>query len=188
MTIKENLLFLQGFFKHPKRVGNIIPSSTFLSAKMVQPIPWHEVKTVAELGSGTGAITRYIQAQLTGPTKVFLFERDKHMRFSLKYEFPEYILHSNASYLVKKLKQEGIRQLDCIICGLPFFNFSSEMREYFLHQIRTALKPGGTFIAYQYSLQMKRHFAKDFIIENIDFVPFNFPPAFVYTCRKRETL
>ncbi|MBZ6451536.1 MAG UNVERIFIED_CONTAM: phospholipid methyltransferase, partial [Paenibacillus polymyxa] len=58
MNFNEYLLFLQGFLTNPQRVGSLIPSSRFLAAKVVESVPWDEVKTVAELGSGTGAITR----------------------------------------------------------------------------------------------------------------------------------
>lgn len=40
---------------------------------------------------------------------------------ALKKEYPHFKLASNASSLVKKMNQEQIQQLDCIICGLPFF-------------------------------------------------------------------
>ncbi|OZB90702.1 class I SAM-dependent methyltransferase [Paenibacillus sp. XY044] len=186
--MNEYLLFLQGFFKEPKRVGSVIPSSRFLAAKMVQAVPWDEVKTVAELGSGTGAITRFIKPQLHGSTKVLLFERDKRMRNNLRIEYPDFPCYSNACQLVRTIHQQDISQLDCIISGLPFFNFTSEMRKTLLHQIVQALKPGGIFVAFQYSLQMKKQFAKELTVEKIEFVPFNFPPAFVYTCRKREML
>ncbi|WP_305953733.1 class I SAM-dependent methyltransferase [Paenibacillus odorifer] len=139
MIMSEYLLFLQGFLKDPKRVGNILPSSPLLADKIVQSVQWHNVNAVAELGAGTGAITRLMTSQLKNSTKVLLFERNKKMREHLKAIYPECIFHSNASYLLKKLNQEGIRELDCIICGLPFFNFSSEMRDKILHQIVKSL-------------------------------------------------
>lgn len=188
MNINESLLFLRGFLINPQRVGSVLPSSRFLATKMLQSVPWNEVKAVAELGSGTGAITSLIKAQLSGHTKVLLFERDKKMRNKLRTEYPDFTCHSNACQLVKKMNQEGIGSLDCIISGLPFFNFTSEMRDTLMNQIVEALKPGGIFVAFQYSLQMKKKLSEDLIIEKIEFVPFNFPPAFVYTCRKRETL
>ncbi|WP_422661103.1 class I SAM-dependent methyltransferase [Paenibacillus sp. EC2-1] len=188
LNISESLLFLGKFLENPQRVGSVIPSSRFLAAKMVQSVPWNEVKAVAELGSGTGAITRFIKTELTDSTTVLLFEMDKKMRTDLKTSYPDFVCYSNACHLVKKMNLNNLDQLDCIISGLPFFNFASEMRETLLNQIIEALKPGGIFIAFQYSLQMKKQFSEKLIIEKIEFVPFNFPPAFVYTCRKRETL
>nr|WP_145402101.1 methyltransferase domain-containing protein [Paenibacillus xylanexedens] len=178
-------LLLLGFLKNPKRVGSVIPSSKWLAQKVVHSVAWNEVSSIAELGSGTGAITRLIQHRTADPTKVFLFERDPGMRKRLKSTYPHFQVSSNASYLYKKTTQEALQSVDCIICGLPFFNFSNEMRQRILDQIQLALKPGGTLIVYQFSLQMKRTLNHHFIVEDVAFVPSNFPPAFVYVCRKK---
>lgn len=186
MKTSEPLLFLQGFLKNPKRVGSVLPSSKFLANKIVQSVRWDEVRTVAELGPGTGAITRLMRAHLPKSATVFLFERDPKMRSNLKKKYPEFMFHSNASYLLKRINQEHVHQLDCIICGLPFFNFSREMRQNLLSQINTALRPGGMLVLYQHSLHMKKRLAELFDIEYIQFEPFSLPPVFVYICRKKE--
>ncbi|WP_339179216.1 methyltransferase domain-containing protein [Paenibacillus sp. FSL R5-0701] len=185
MKTSEPLLFLQGFLKNPKRVGSLLPSSKFLAHKIVQSVRWDKIRTIAELGPGTGAITRLMRAELPQSATVFLFERDPKMRNNLKKTYPEFMYHSNASYLLKKMHQENVHHLDSIICGLPFFNFSREMRQNILSQIHTALRPGGTLVLYQYSLHMRKQLAELFEIEKIQFVPFSFPPVFVYVCRKR---
>ncbi|MDU0204850.1 class I SAM-dependent methyltransferase [Paenibacillus sp. MAH-36] len=182
----QYVMFLQQFIKNPKRVGSVVPSSRFLASKMVQSVPWEEVSAMAELGSGTGAITRLIQQRVEESTKVLLFEMDDKMKHDLQTNYPDFICHSNACHLTKTMNQKGIPQLDCVISGLPFFNFENDLRETLLNNIIEALKPGGYFIAFQYSLQMMKHLSKNFNIEKIDFVPLNFPPAFVYTCRKKE--
>lgn len=84
MNSNEPILFLKSFLQSPKHVGSIIPSSRFLASKMVKQASWLEAKAVAELGSGTGAITRYIQQEVQGSTKVFLFEMNETMRNTLK--------------------------------------------------------------------------------------------------------
>ncbi|KQN99933.1 class I SAM-dependent methyltransferase [Paenibacillus sp. Leaf72] len=177
--------FTQGFLKNPKRVGGIFPSSRFLAAKTVQSIPWNEVKAIAELGSGTGAITTHINTHLTDSAKLFLFERDKKMRENLKVKYPGSMFHSNASYLIKKMNQESVHQLDCIISGLPFSNFSNGIKENILHQIIKALRPGGYLVAYHCSRRMKKKFAEQLILEKSEFVRWNFPPSFVYIFRKK---
>ncbi|MGN7415230.1 class I SAM-dependent methyltransferase [Paenibacillus sp. SAF-068] len=185
MKTSEPLLFLQGFLRNPKRVGSLLPSSKLLAHKIVHSVRWDEVRTIAELGPGTGAVTRLMRAHLPKSATVFLFERDPKMRNNLKQTYPGFMFHSNASYLLKRINQEQIHSLDCIISGLPFFNFSREMRHNILSQIHTALRPGGTLVLYQYSLYMKKQLAELFEIEKIQFEPFNLPPVFVYVCRKR---
>lgn len=169
-----------------KRVGKILPSSRILAKKIVQPIRWNEVKTISELGPGTGSITRLMKAHLPDSATVILFERDKHMRDNLKLKYPEFLFHSNASYLLKNLNDESVAQLDCIICGLPFFNFSREMKENILNQIVAAIRPGGSLILYQHSLHMRKELAKHFLIEKIDFILYDIPPIFEYICSKKE--
>lgn len=178
------MLFLRTFIRKPKQIGSVWPSSGFLARKMVEQVPWHEVDTIAEVGSGTGAITKDIQLHLFEKTKVFLFEKDERLREILQQEFPEFFCCQNAVHLQNEINQHGVKQLDCVISGLPFFNFSMELRERLLQQIVDALKPGGYFIAFQYSLQMRKLLSGLFHIERILYTPLNLPPAFIYVCRK----
>ncbi|KOP71628.1 phospholipid methyltransferase [Cytobacillus solani] len=180
----NSLLFLQSFIRKPKEIGSVWPSSSFLARKMVQQVAWEEVGAVAELGSGTGAITKEIQSHVSNKAAVLLFEKDGEMSGNLQKEFPEYLCYQNAVQLLNIMDQNGIKQLDCVISGLPFFNFSTELRERLLKQVIDSLKPGGYFIAFQYSLQMKKQLSRAFHIERIHYVPLNFPPAFVYVCKK----
>ncbi|MCG7381703.1 methyltransferase domain-containing protein [Paenibacillus sp. ACRRY] len=188
LNSNDYILFMKSFLHSPKNVGSIIPSSRFLANIMVNHAPWLEAKAVAELGSGTGAITRYIYNQAQDSTKVLLFEMDETMRNNLQRTYPESTCFPNAAHLVDSMKQENIEQLDVIFSGLPFFNFEPELRNTLVDQIYKALKPGGLFIAFQYSLQMKKSLTEHFDIEKIDFTPLNIPPAFVYVCRKKERI
>lgn len=110
MKTPEPFLFLQGFLRNPKRVGSVLPSSKFLARKIVQSIRWDEVRSIAELGPGTGAVTRLMRAHLPQSATVFLFERDPKMRSNLKRTYPEFMFHSNASYLLKRINQEHVQQ------------------------------------------------------------------------------
>nr|WP_239297731.1 methyltransferase domain-containing protein [Paenibacillus sp. ACRRY] len=186
LQVYDNMLMFLSCLKNPKRVGSIIPSSKYLAAKVISYVPWESVELMAELGAGTGAITQFYSSKLPIDTKVLLFERDKRMRNHLKSKYPNFLYHSNASYLQKKMNQENIQQLDCIICGLPFFYFSNEMKQHILQQIWTALKPGGFLVLYQNSLHMRKKLSEQFDIERIEFVALSFLPAFVYVCRKIE--
>ncbi len=185
LEISQSLLFLRKFFHKPKQIGSIWPSSSFLAKRMVRDVPWDRIHSIAELGSGTGAITSVIQTRTLDSANVFLFEKDKRMKDMLQQEFPTFKCYANALSLTEAIKEEGLTQLDCIISGLPFFNFPKELRSALLDQIVEALRPGGYFIAFQYSLQMRKELSNSFIIEKINFVPINMPPAFVYICRKQ---
>ncbi|UNK15871.1 methyltransferase [Paenibacillus sp. N3/727] len=182
--IQEKLLFLSRFIHSPGQIGSVTPSSRYLAQKMIDAVPWNQVHAIAELGAGTGPITNYIQAAVIEGTKVVLFEKDPHLQKKLQHQFPKFTCYTDGCEIQSALEQEDIVQLDCILSGLPFYNFPKAMRDRLIEQIRLSLKPGGLFIAFQYSLQMKQQLSDNFEIKEILFVPMNVPPAFVYVCQK----
>lgn len=183
--LSEKLAFMYKFIRSPRTVGSITPSSGYLARAMVRPIDWTAVNHVVELGAGTGPITRELQRASRSSVRITLFEKDPALRRHLATAFPEYRCYPDACRLLETLRKEGNETVDAIVSGLPFFNFSSSLREQLMHQIVSALKPGGLFVAFQYSLQMKKQFAPHFHIDDIRFVPWNVPAAFVYICRNK---
>ncbi|WP_374706614.1 class I SAM-dependent methyltransferase [Paenibacillus sp. J2TS4] len=183
--IQEKLLFLYKFSRAPKQIGSITPSSMFLAKKMLEQVNWKRVEHIAELGAGTGAITKYIDAVNLQHANVMLFEMDALLRDQLTRRFPAYTCYADACNLQEALENERIEHLDCILSGLPFFNFPQQLRDQLMEQIVTSLKPGGLFIAFQYSQQMKKQLSGLFEMEHVHYVPWNIPPAFVYVCRRR---
>ncbi|MEC0269498.1 class I SAM-dependent methyltransferase [Paenibacillus anseongense] len=184
-AMQEQLLFLYKFMRAPRQIGSVAPSSVFLAKKMLEPVQWSQVRSVAELGVGTGAITRHLAQVLHKEANVLLFEKDQQMRSQLSERFRHFACYADACNMQHALRKEGIDGLDCILSGLPFFNFSPALREQLMCQIETTLKPGGLFIAFQYSQQMRKQLSQRFEIERVHFIPLNVPPAFVYVCRKR---
>lgn len=184
MFKNHSLLFFKKFVHNPKYVGSIIPSSRFLANRMVTSAKWETAESIVEIGSGTGAITRVIAERVRPESIVILFEKENEMGEKLQQDFPQFIRESNALSLVSQLKKYNIQEVDYIFSGLPFYNFSPVMRLQLIQQCKEALKPGGKLIAFQYSLQMKKLLSEHFEIESISVVPLNFPPAFVYVCRR----
>ncbi|SDF74105.1 Phospholipid N-methyltransferase [Fontibacillus panacisegetis] len=184
--VKERSVFLYKFLRSPKQIGSITPSSRELAMAMLEPIQWQSTYAIAELGAGTGAVTKYIPNAARSGTRVILFEKDSYLRGKLTIRYPDYSCYADCLLLENALEQEGLERLDCIISGLPFFNFHQEVRDRLIQQIVASLKDDGLFIAFQYSQQMKRQLTEHFEIEVIRFVPLNIPPAFVYICRKKR--
>jgi phospholipid N-methyltransferase len=180
----ERGLFLNKFLHSPLTVGSVTPSSKFLTNKMMKPIEWERVAAMAELGAGTGVFTRAIHQRCRPETQVIVFEHDADMQAHLKTTFPTFHHRSNALELGRAVLELGLSGLDCIVSGLPFGAFSQDLRSRFMDRIVHALKPGGIFIQFQYSLQMLPELRRRFADVQVGFVPLNFPPAFVYVCRK----
>ncbi|SFJ15932.1 class I SAM-dependent methyltransferase [Thermoflavimicrobium dichotomicum] len=179
----HRLQFFSRFILSPRTIGSITPSSKYLVNALIKPVPWHEIDTIVELGAGTGVVTEHIVKKAKPACKTIIFELDAQLRQSLQERFPHHIHCMNAEKMSDELRQLGVDQVDCIISCLPFACFSPEVRNQILDEVQKVLTPDGLFIAYQYSLQMKSTLQNRFQQVDIHFVPFNLPPAFVYTCR-----
>ncbi|MCR8644524.1 hypothetical protein NV379_17860 [Paenibacillus sp. N1-5-1-14] len=128
----------------------------------------------------------FLMKFIMAPAQVLLFEKDPEMREQLRLRYPQFTCHEDCLNLIQTMHDEQVEHLDCIFSGLPFYNFPQSVREQLLEQIVGALRENGWFIAFQYSKQMLEQFKVHFVIEHIHYVPWNFPPAFVYVCRKKR--
>lgn len=182
--LKERALFFQKFLLSPKEVGSIIPSSRFLTRQMIQPLKWDEIRSIAELGAGTGVFTRSIYNRKKPECQALIFEQDRDMRKRLAVKYPDMEFCGDAQELTDELQKRGISELDAVVSGLPFANFKPELRDCILSEVVQSLKPGGMFVTFQYSLQMRKHLQAYFSKVEIRFVPLNVPSAFVYVCHK----
>lgn len=180
----DRIAFLNKFIMKPRKIGSITPSSSFLSNKMLSALSWEQIDTIVELGAGTGVFTKYIANHKKESCQVFVIERDFTMRKALRNNYPEFHYGAKAEKLRWLLHRNNIAQVDCIISGLPFSAFSECQRIEIMQAVYRSLKPGGIFIAFQYSLKMRKMLKKNFSKVHIDFVLLNMPPAFVYYCKK----
>jgi len=182
--IVDKMTFFYKFLKSPKRVGSVTPSSIFLANAMLKNVDWDTTQSIVELGAGTGAFTGLIHQYKQPCTKGIIYEQDTEMRRRLEKLYPEMSFRSSAENLFSDIHELGMDQVDCILSGLPFANFSQSLRDRIMEGVVHSLKPGGTFIAFQYSRQMLPHLEKHFADIDVSFVPLNIPPAFVYRCTK----
>lgn len=176
-------LFIQKFFQSPKQVGSLFPSSISLAKKMTTPLCWDHIDIAAELGAGTGVITKEIIRNLKPGSELYIFEKDEEMRKKLTFQFSRNTVCEDARYILSSIEKEE-ETLDAIFSGLPFANFTRNLQREIVEEVYRSLRPGGVFVAFQYSTQMKKTFQEFFHTVEIAFVPKNFPPAFVYTCEK----
>jgi phospholipid N-methyltransferase len=183
-TILDKFIFLSKFIKYPKSIGSLTPSSKFLAQAMIKPIDWESARLIVELGAGTGIFTRYIE-QLKHPhCKGIIFEQDEEMAKRLMKLYRGFYYYSRAEELYSVMQKPGLYEADYILSGLPFANLTQSMRDRILDGVVRSLKPGGLFIQFQYSLQMKNKLYERFTKIDLEFVPLNIPPAFIYFCHK----
>lgn len=185
LQLKESMTFLKRFATSPRRIGSVAPSSKFLTKAMLERVDWENAKYIAELGAGTGVFTREIVRLARPDAKILVFEIDPALQKMIREEHSEHeglTLHSDAQELYRYMNENGIKELDFVISSLPFTVLPPKMTVRILNGVLKALKPGGHFVAYQYSSIMKHVLKKKFAHMKTRFVMFNIPPAFVYDC------
>ncbi|MHA6529105.1 class I SAM-dependent methyltransferase [Paenibacillus sp. BAC0078] len=167
------------------RIYSMLPFSASLTDTIIGQIPWHQVNTMAELGAGTGKLTKHIQAAKPDHTQVLLFEKNPLRRNKLRASYPGFLFFPDSLRLKLALHNSSMKRLDCIVSGLPFASYTRVMQVRLMEQIAASLRDGGIFIAYRYPPRLTWLIRQVFHLEQIKFVPFHCPPSFVYICRKK---
>jgi len=185
---------MQGFVQEAIRnfnvTGAITPSSRLLERKMLKPIDFDDAGVIVEFGAGSGVFTRALLSKMQHDARLISCEINPHFYGQLKsIEDPRLLLVNQCVAELKHvLNQNFIQQVDYIVSGLPLALFNKRFVREVLETAYTALKPGGTYIQYQYSVKSLKTLKKHFGDVKVDFTPFNLPPAFIYTCVKEKGL
>lgn len=186
MRQKKN--FISQFFKNKKMIGSMVPSSRFLAKKMLQHIDFKRSKVIIELGPGTGVFTDRLLELMEPDCTLLIFELNDNFYHQLSDRIKDsrvQLIHDSAERLSDYLKRFNLEQADVIVSSLPLANFPKSLRENILNVSQDVLTENGKFVQFQYSLQSKKAISSKFGRVKIDFTPFNFPPAFIYTGHKK---
>lgn len=187
-------LLLKQFLRHPVQVGAIAPSSPALCRELVAWLDAEKAEAVAELGPGTGVVTREILHHISLETSFFAVELDPTIYQELSAAMPQIKLYNaNACELAALCAREGIDKLDAVVSGLPWAAFPESLQRSLLQAIVDSLKSGGKFSTFAYlqglPLPAGRRFKKllqEYFsqVELSHIVWSNLPPAVVYRCIK----
>ncbi|MFD0716534.1 class I SAM-dependent methyltransferase [Paenibacillus sp. GCM10027626] len=180
----QKLQFFYQFIKYPRVIGSITPSSIFLAKAMVAPVHWDDAEVIVELGAGTGVFTKCIKQKMKKGSRAYIFEKNLHLSNQLLQQYPAFSHHTRAEHLSSSLYEAGEKYADVIISGLPFTVFPKSLTIQITNEVLKSLKPGGLFITFQFSLNMKKQLQSHFSKVDIKFVPLNIFPAFVFICYK----
>ncbi|MEO9533264.1 MAG: rRNA adenine N-6-methyltransferase family protein [Crocinitomicaceae bacterium] len=184
---RHNRRFLSTFFSERKQVGAVAPSSRFLVKSMCNKIDFKNADVILELGPGTGVFTVELLKRAKPTTKIILLELNETFYELLKDRFNDpriEVLYRSADEIEDVLKERNIEKVDAILSSLPLTVIPKEVKERIVSQSYEALKEGGTYVQYQYSLNAKKLLTETFGKLKMGFVAINVPPAFVYLAKK----
>jgi phosphatidylethanolamine/phosphatidyl-N-methylethanolamine N-methyltransferase len=150
---ETRLAFLRAFFRSPKEVGSVIPSSRFLKERFVDNADLSDAKVVVELGPGTGGTTRALLSKMQPGAKLLAIEINQHFCELLCREFddPRLVVHcGSATEIADALAQHDLEPADVILSGIPFSTMEKHIGLDILRSVRSNLAPAGRFVAYQF--------------------------------------
>ena len=181
--------FFKVAVKSMKTSGTVIPSSRFLAQKMLKEIDFSSCKVIVELGPGNGVITNQILKQIGPDSHLICFEVNEIFYQNLKkIEHPQLtVLKVSAEQIEIEMKKLGYLKACHIVSSLPLTIIPNTISNAILENSLNSLIKDGTFIQYQYSLTYYKKLKSVFKEKiSLDFELLNFPPAFVYRCKKEH--
>lgn len=177
------LLFLKESFRNIQQTGAIAASSPQLARTMMRVIDFRQSLSIVELGAGTGSITRQLLRRMNDRSRLRSFEINPVLTTRLeRLSDPRLDIFQAGAESVNRYCP--LYSVDYIVSGLPLANMSYAQKSAILDASLAVLKPGGTYIQFQYSLNDRPLLQQRFREVRWSFTWMNLPPAFVYYAKK----
>ncbi len=187
-----SVLFFKRFLKRPLQIASIVPSSQALVDRVASKIDFDRALVIAEYGPGEGVHSRALAQRMRPDAQLLLFELDPALSRDLARQFADdprvCVINANAATIRSELAKRGIAHCDYIVSGIPFSILEIEKKRNLLRETHDALGPGGAFIIYQVTNELRQH-AIDFAPESeSEYFLQNIPPMFITVFRKAGEL
>jgi phospholipid N-methyltransferase len=182
----EMLLFARNFFRHPRMLGSIVPSSRFLIKQLLEPIDWTRARVIVEYGPGVGGITAEILRRMRSDAILIAIETNPAFVKFLHSSFQDErlrVVEASAESVEEILRQFGQTKANYIISGIPFSTIPAALRERILRKTCAMLEPGGAFLVYQFSTRVLQDLKRIFGYVRRQFEPLNVLPAHLFICQ-----
>lgn len=182
---RQMMLFARNFFKHPRMLGSIIPSSRFLVRDLMRQVDWKRARVIVEYGPGVGNITAEVLKRMHRDARLVVFETNDDFVEFLRRSIPDprlTVVHGSAADVARILEEHGLGQADYVISGIPFSTMPEQVGTEIVRATRRSLRPGGRFLVYQFSREVSRFLKPEFRDIREAFEPLNILPARLYFC------
>jgi len=185
-----SVLFFKRFLKRPFQVASIIPSSRALVERVASKMDFTIPRVIAEYGPGVGVHSHELARRMSADSQLLLFELDGALAGDLEKQFANdhrvHVIHADAAQLMREMHSRGIDQCDYVLSGIPFSILDIDKKRALLQQTYDALMPGGRFIIYQVTNELKQH-ATVFEHAESEYFLQNIPPMFISVFEKLVT-
>jgi phospholipid N-methyltransferase len=177
------LLFARNFFRHPRMLGSLVPSSRFLIRELLDPIRWERARVIVEYGPGVGGITAEILQRMRPDANLIAIETNSEFVSFLRSTLPDERLHvveGSAADVQSILRSLGHERASYVISGIPFSTLPRREREHILKQTRAVLETDGKLAVYQFSSRVLPDLERIFGYVERGFAPLNVLPAHLF--------
>jgi phospholipid N-methyltransferase len=180
------MLFARNFFRHPRMLGSIVPSSRFLIKQLLEPINFGRARVIVEYGPGVGGITAEVLRRMRPDAVLVAIEMNPDFVGYLRSSITDRrlkVVEGSAEAVDEILRRFGHTHADYIISGIPFSTIPAPLRERILRKTCDLLEPGGAFLVYQFSTRVLRDLKRIFGYVGRKFELLNVLPAHLFICQ-----
>jgi phospholipid N-methyltransferase len=176
-------MFFRGFLKRPAMVASVIPSSARLIGRMLAPVDWASARVFVEYGPGVGTFCEPILERMAPDATLIAIDTNPDFVTYLRRRISDsrfVPIHASAADVREVLAAHGHAHADYIHSGLPFSTLPAGVGPRIATETAAALRPGGAFLAYQFSPKVRAFMAPHFSRIDNAFELLNVPPARLY--------
>ena len=173
-----------------RQTGAIVPSQGFLIGKMIEPVPQTYSGRILELGAGNGALTLRL-AQRCPNARIVACEINPVLARTTRHNLDHAgingrveVVSDSAEHLLREMHRRDVDKVDYVLSGIPLANLPGEQVQTLIDSISRAIRPGGMYIQFQYSLIDRKRIRSRFSLLRTVPVFLNFPPAVVYYAQR----
>ncbi len=188
-SINPVTLFFREFLRNPVMIGSIIPSSKRTIEAMLARVDWPNTKLFVEYGPGVGTFCGSILDRLAPGATLLVIDTNPVFVDFLRRRFADtrfVAVNGSAADVNEIIAEHGFDKADYVLSGLPFSTLPNEVGPAICEATQRVLRPGGTFLIYQYSAYILRLI--DPLFPRIDRARewWNIPPCSLFWAHKVE--
>ena len=176
-------VFFEGFVRHPRMVGSIIPSSRYTVEKMLAPVDWANCKLFVEYGPGVGTFCQPVLDRLPRDGQLVVIDTNPlyidYLRRTITDSRFIPVLGSAAD-VEEIVRAQGHDHADYVLSGLPFSTLPDQVGPAIAAATHRVLREGGAFLVYQFSAKARDFMARHFRHIDNGFEAVNIPPCRLY--------
>jgi len=122
---------------------------------LLKSIDWRAARCVVEYGPGTGCFTRALLSRLGPEARLIAIDTNPVFTAFLRSAIHDprlIVVDGSAADVEAILAAHGFDHADYVISGLPFSTIPRQIALAIMDATARAVRPGGAFLLYQYSL------------------------------------